>query len=82
MCYLPAWGQCDSGQLWPLFFFFLPICKKLSRDAHPSKASTSRSGELASAPQSIGHIFETPSKDYIQYFKVLAATPSGQEILR
>lgn len=64
-----AWGGPSQARN-------LQLRSKLHSEAHPSKVSTFWSAPPASAAQLMGYIFETLSKDHIQFFRVLALKPN------
>ncbi len=67
---LLSMGWTISGQKSPA-----PL--QLHSEAHPSKVSTFWSAAPASTAQLMGYIFETLSKDHIQFFRVLALKPKA-----
>ncbi len=65
-----AWGEPSQARN-------LQLRSKLHSEAHPSKVSTFWSAAPASTAQLMGYIFETLSKDHIQFFRVLALKPKA-----
>lgn len=72
---LSAWGGPSRARNFE-------IRSKLHSVAHPSKASTFCSTPPASTAQLMGYIFETLSKDHIQFFRVLALKLKRQNLLK